>query len=269
MGVDMKFRYAAALSNAAVALMEKGEMHQAVGLLEESLLRCEQAVRQQNVVRTTCSVSTDTSSCANPEVGNRSMHASDNCSAIHQSQTPESTRSRCAAIIPARLIGLQDTFEYSENETSHFVDWRALKLKIDVLDLTSESFFLTWVITYNAAMCYHFLGLGFSARNQPNERKYALVKAITNYGFVHQMMANDQELQGDVWMLLVVVNNLSRAQLALGDFRRSAYCSKRLLAILMYIHDHEEMIMPKSLFEKYLSNVEGLILCERRTASAA
>ena len=244
-------------------------MYQAVGLLEESLLRCEQAGRQRDSFGVRCAVSADASSCANLEVGNRSIDASETCSAIHQSQTPERTCSRCASIITARLSGLQDTYEYSESETYHFVDWRALKLKTDVFDFTSESFFLTWVITYNAAMCYHFLGLCYSSRHQPNERKHALVKAVASYGFVHQMMANDQELQGDVWMLLVVVNNLSRAQLALGDFRRSAYCSKRLLAILMYIHDHEEMIMPKSLFEKYLSNVEGLILCERRTAPAA
>jgi len=83
------------------------------------------------------------------------------------------------------------------------------------------------------------------------------------------MMANDPELQGDVWMLLVVVNNLSRAQLALGDVSRGTYCSKRLLAILMYIHEHEDMVMPRSLFEKYLSNVEGLILTTGRTAAAA
>jgi hypothetical protein len=138
-----------------------------------------------------------------------------------------------------------------------------------MLDLASEEFFLTWVITYNAAMCYHFLGLRYSSLHRPGDKKYALLKAITSYGFVHQMMANDPELQGDVWMLLVVVNNLSRAQLALGDTRSGNYCSKRLLAILMYIHEHEEMAMPRSLFEKYLSNVEGLILGEGRTAAAA
>lgn len=275
MEIDKTFHYAAVLNNTAVALMERAEIYRAVGVLQESMAQCEHAERQLDHVRSISSSVSDRLMSNFLEVGDNSMTEdegrpnSDACHRQGQLNASGTISSKYASIIPARLTMIQDTYSRNDNEIACFVDWRALKLDIDMLAMTPEPYFLNWVITYNLAMCYHYLGLSYSSRLHPTNRKYALLRAVQGYGFVHQVMAADRELQGDVWMLLVVVNNLSRAQLALGDTRRGNYCAKRLLAILMYIHEHEEMVMPRSLFEKYLTNVEGLILRKARTAAAA
>lgn len=297
---ESPFRAAAALNNEAVTFMREGRMYGAVSLLEKSLHLCAKTLRRGND-------EADLSPTIRARQAQQ-PHSCDRCSGATTQRTDEDTvmegvespsddgsssstcpHGHCShavetsvdtlPVIPVRLDHLQsflDKTNVSSADTLNFVDWRGLQVNPSFLEEDLLPRVLAWVLTYNMALSHHYIGLQpqqpeqtFSPQELVRLRQHALTRAVKSYGFVHQMMSEDPDLQGDVWMLLAVVNNLSRAQLSQGDVARGNFCTRRLLAILMYIQDHEEMNMPISLFEKYIANVEGLILMPVQTAPSA
>ena len=94
--------------------------------------------------------------------------------------------------------------------------------------------------------------------------------AAKSYEVAHYIMTQVPALQSDIRMLLQIMNNRCRILAALGDRRRVGLCSERLLSILMYVVDHDEMIdVSTTLLSNYLSNVCHLVLRKKEAAAAA
>jgi hypothetical protein len=126
------------------------------------------------------------------------------------------------------------------------------------------------VASINLAICYQYLGFCcHSTENTPFSRRHSLTMAAKSYEVAHYIMTQVPELQSDIRMLLQIMNNRCRILAALGDRKRVGLCSQRLLSILMYVVDHEEIDVSSTLLSNYLSNVCHLILRKKEVAAAA
>ena len=259
MSISDQFIFIDALNKGGISLLTEGRMSQALNLFQESMIRCGDAVREFH--DETCP---ETAPNQEPEPGG----------ACRVQERQERKGPDCRkSYDPFYFISTQPPIEqlvskYGTNNA--FVDWRALQLTCveTMLPADVNSFFmLSFVATYNLALCHQFLGM--RPTSSEASRRLSLSKAAKSYEVVHRMMVEAPELQCDLWMLLAVVNNLNCVFYCLHDTKRATLCSQRLTSILMYISNHEEMEMPTNLFDKYFSNAFRWNLRNAQTASAA
>lgn len=285
LSVSDKFHFAAALNKGGISLLGEGRVCRALGLFQQALLLCGEAVRQlddktcsetapihgpecsvqEQCIITTVGSSTDEEVVVECTTTNHLQEAFRS----HDGGTtsPDCQSNRLFSLISLHYIE-KVASKYAANG---FVDWKALKLNNPESRIPEmHSFFLlSFVATYNVALCHQFQGICFATGSSASSRKQSLNKATKSYEIMHHMMAEEEELQSEPWMLLLLMNNLSRVLLCVGDTKRASLCCQRLISILMYVVDHEDMLIPSVLFENYFSNVSNLILGNSRTAAAA
>jgi hypothetical protein len=275
LSISDKFHFATALCKGGVLLLEEGKVARALGLFQESLVLSGEAVRQLHADASSETASDHGPACSANTVQKKSMTRDmmDQTATEQEEKRPDRRTSldisNSPIFSPTRLHYIEKVA--SKYVMNGFVDWRALKLNsAESLPPHVRSFFLlSFAVTYNVALCHQFLGMCFAPRTPLVTRKQSLLKAIRSYEIVHNMMAQEEELQSDVSMLLVLMNNLSRVQIALGERKQASFCCQRIVSILMYITDHEDLDMPSDLFEKYFSNISPLILRRSQSAAAA
>lgn len=276
LNISDRFYFATALNKGGIALLEEGKVTRSLELFQEALVLCGQAVRQLDAEEPLETEVDHERVCSQGMQQEQSMllDTTDDQGANHH----EEKRSDCRTSLDcsSSLTFVPTNLQYIERVaskyvTNGFVDWRALNLNNpQSLPPTMCSFFLlSFVATYNVALCHQFKGMCFGPGTSPASRSQALHKATKSYEIVHHMMAQEPELQSDIWMLIVLMNNLSRVLICIGDNERATLCSQRLLAILMYVSDHEDLNMKAQMFERYFSNVSSLILRKSKTAAAA
>lgn len=270
LNISDKFHFATALNNEAVSLLEEGKMAQGLELFQESLSVCGEAVIELNEDASSSLISKYQSEHRDGLL--REDYTTEGGNHQEQDKRPDRqssiNRSTSNVFNPCKLNFVEEMA--SRFRAKGFIEWTALRLKCQELIPNMDSFFiLSCIATYNVALCNQFLGICFSLRTSTTVRRSALMRAVKSYEVVQNMMLKNEALQCDVWMLLNVTNNLSLILVWLKDHRRSCLYSQRLLSILMYISDHEDMKMASAMFEKYLSNVCHLSLRGTQSAAAA
>eukprot|EP00934_Nitzschia_sp_Nitz4_P008629 Nitzschia sp. Nitz4//scaffold71_size96697//94179//94916//NITZ4_004714-RA/size96697-processed-gene-0.54-mRNA-1//-1//CDS//3329557304//8619//frame0 len=218
-----------ALNNTGVSLMEDGKINRAICCFQQSLNLTWGEMGQSNCLP--------------------SVEMEEECDPI------------CShAILPTRLRLLAR--KNTKHDCGGYIDWTALRLKgpthfsgIDAYSLVS------FVTTYNLAICHHFRGV-------LKPCNYDMKKSVRLYELAHGLLSQQSERHEDLWMLLTIVNNLSRALRRMGEEKRSTLCCRRVLAILVYVKNHEDLDMPAGLYDSYLSNVCHLILTSQTAAAA-
>lgn len=258
-----KFHFAAALNNGAVSLLEDGKIAAGLELFQKSLALCGEAVRELNV-QVPAPVESAPISAMHSSAGNDH----------HEDKALESqSRIDCSSGISITSCPLHWVEEAASQYTPQIhVEWAALRLNTKLLSSpTMQTFFvLTCIATFNVALCHQFLGTFASSSTSPTERKASLLKAAKGYELVHKMMSQNPELQNDVWVLLAVMNNVSRALVCANDEKRKvAHYNRRLLSILMFLCDRPDLTLPAGKFDKYFSNVCHLVLKRPQSAAAA
>lgn len=226
---------AVAVHNRGVSLMDEGKIGRAVACFEQVLSLSRGILR-----------------------GNKSASRRHNDSR----QYLDVRNFACSCALSSFRLQFLD-YHASKVDNTGFVDWTALQLKDPTLFPCVDSFSLiSFVATYNLALCHHFRGL---IKSTPIDLK----KSVRMYELAHALLSQQSERHEDLWMLLTIVNNLSRALRRIGDKRRASLCCSRVLAILVYVCNHEDLEMQPAIYDKYLSNVCHLILGRTQTAAAA
>lgn len=275
-----KFHFAVALNNGGVALLESGEIGRGLALLQESSALCCDAVRKLNDDHThpieSSSISIDTKVHEPQDESCHTILDSNDHRTEHDWQHEKDSDPRTSLDATNSPYTSLSHLHYIEKMASKcnirgFVDWKALKFNGHLLLFPQLSSFamLRCVVSFNLALCHQFLGMCWSHDKKPSSRRQFLIMAAKGYELAHQMMVLVPELHCDIWMLLMIMNNRFRVLAALGDKRRAGLCARRLLSILMYVKDHEEIEMSQPMYSQYLSNVCHLILRKKVTAAAA